>query len=328
MRTSTCRVSVVIPTYKRLALLQRCLEALSAQDIAPADFEVIVVDDAASEETRKQVLEESCLHPEHTIRYLPVQGTNGPAAARNLGWQAASGEIIAFTDDDCIPTPGWLRAGLEAFDDVVVGVSGKIIIPLDHTPTDYERNAALLAKSEFVTANCFYRRDVLASIGGFDERFTMAWREDSDLAFRFMKEYPESALVYAPKAVVVHPVRPAPWGISLKQQRKSMFNALLYKKHPQLYREKVQSAPPFLYYWIIAALLTAVLALPPGLYWLAIFALCLWFCLTVRFCLLRLRATSHAFPHVLEMIITSLLIPPLSIFWRLVGAIKYRVLFL
>lgn len=63
--------------------------------------------------------------------------------------------------------------------------------------------------------------------GGFDERFRMAWREDSDLHFRSLER--SYKLGHAPMAKVIHPVRPARWGISVHEQRKSMFNALLYK---------------------------------------------------------------------------------------------------
>ncbi|TMC66987.1 MAG: hypothetical protein E6J21_00585 [Chloroflexota bacterium] len=172
-------------------------------------------------------------------------------------------EIIAFTDDDCIPTPGWLSAGMAAFTGSVLGVSGRLIVPLEGVPTDYERNAAQLADSEFVTANCFYRRSCLEVIGGFDENFTSAWREDSDLIFALMRRFVDDGsgnqprepgkivedtlscpFVHAPDAIVIHPLRPAQWGISLRQQRKSMFNALLYKKHPRLYRQKIQATPP------------------------------------------------------------------------------------
>ena len=78
-----------------------------------------------------------------------------------------SPSIVAFTDDDCLPSPGWLRTGLAAFNEDVVGVAGKLIVPLDHTPTDYEYNASMLSKAEFITANCFYRFDALAMVGGF-----------------------------------------------------------------------------------------------------------------------------------------------------------------
>lgn len=324
------RVSVVVPTYKRPELLVRCLNALAGQDIDPACYEVIVVDDAACEETR-QLVEGMARHLLAScglcLRYIAVSGQHGhgPAVARNTGWRAARGEIIAFTDDDCIPQPDWLRAGATAFVEGVTGVSGKVIVPLPEQPTDYERNAARLAYSEFVTANCFYRRSALAAVGGFDERFTMAWREDSDLFFRLLNE--QGKLLSVSSATVVHPLRPAHWGISLSQQRKSMFNALLYKKHPLLYQRKIQATPPWHYYGIVASVLLAISGLLLGVPLVMLGASSAWALLTSWFCLLRLRHTSHLPRHVVEMIVTSLLIPPLAIYWRIVGALKFRVLF-
>lgn len=341
----TYRISVVVPTFKRPDLLHQCLSALTTQDLDPSEYEIIVVDDAASEVTRQQVEQwNECMHrgkcenyPVLTIRYIVVTGSHGPSVARNVGWRAARGEIIAFTDDDCLPTPGWLRAGLSAFSDEVVGATGKLVMPLAHIPTDYERNATWLEKSEFVTANCFYRRDMLERVGGFDERFTAAWREDTDLFFT-LRQYVEkngcsnlellSAFVYVPRAVVIHPVRPAPWGISIWQQRKSMFNALLYKKHPVAYRERIQSAPPWHYYCILGALLVAIGSALAGFWLFALGAFTAWMFMTGRFCLLRLQGTSHAPMHVMEMTVTSIVIPLLSIFWRIVGAIRFRVFFL
>jgi cellulose synthase/poly-beta-1,6-N-acetylglucosamine synthase-like glycosyltransferase len=327
-----CRISVVVPTCKRPDLLKRCLQALTQQDLDPTCYEVIVVDDAVCDSNRELV--EQIAHCEarcFTIRYVPVTGKHGPAAARNTGWRTARGEIIAFTDDDCIPTSGWLRAGLAAFEPGVIGVSGKLVVPMRDNPTDYERNASHLETSEFITANCFYRRECLEAIGGFDERFTTAWREDSDLLFTLLNHrssYVQSAFVFVHDAVVIHPVRPAQWGISLKQQRKSMFNALLYKKHPRLYREKIQATPPWHYYGIVGVLLLLLIAVLSKKQRLAFVAACLWAFLTGRFCLQRLERTSHDPQHIAEMIVTSTLIPPLSIFWRLRGAIKFRVFFL
>src|SRR5207302_7535432 len=93
----------------------------------------------------------------------------------------------------------------------------------------------------------------------------------------------DKAFVYAPGAVVMHPLRPARWGVSLSQQRKSMFNALLYKKHPVLYREKIQAAPPWHYYAIVGALLVVIVALLGRKQGLALGATCLWMFLTGRF---------------------------------------------
>ena len=78
-----------------------------------------------------------------------------------------------------------------------------------------------------------------------DERFSAAWREDSDLHFTLLLHGGQIDRV--PSALVVHPVRPARWGVSLNQQRKSLFNALLYKKHPRLYRQRIRPWPPWDY---------------------------------------------------------------------------------
>lgn len=346
MTDTTYRVSVVVPTFRRPELLNKCLAALTTQDLDPTCYEILIVDDANSPETRKQVecwserlredagqmpgtsAEEDGLRElprGHTIRYLPVIHSHGPAAARNLGWRAARGGIIAFTDDDCLPSPCWLKAGVSAFRDGVVGVCGKILVPLSSIPTDYEHNAGRLAYSRFVTANCFYRRSALEAIGGFDERFAVAWREDTDLMFSLLES--GAKLLYIPEALVVHPIRPVPWGISLRQQRKSMYNALLYKKHSGLYRQRIQSSPPWHYYCIVSALLI-VLVTALSAFWIpAIFALGAWVTLTGRFCVQRLRHTSHMPHHILEMVVTSMAIPPLAIFWRLYGAIRFRVFF-
>jgi glycosyltransferase involved in cell wall biosynthesis len=260
------------------------------------------------------------------IHYIPVVGAHGPAAARNAGWRAARGSIIAFTDDDCVPEPGWLRGAMNAFADGIDGVSGRVVVPLPDEPTDYEYNAAGLARGEFVTANCFYRSAALAAVGGFDQRFTTAWREDSDLQFTLLER--GCCLVHAPDAIVVHPVRPAPWGISLRQQRKSMFNALLFKKHPTLYRRHIQPTPPWRYYATVGALLLAIAGALLGWYWMTLGALAIWLLLTAAFCARRLRGTSRTPRHLVEMFVTSALIPPLAVFWRLRGALKFRVFFL
>ncbi len=309
-------------------LLCRCLEALLSQDFDPLEYEVIIVDDADCPQTKclvEQYAKNATLRG-CTVRYLAAIDSHGPAAARNSGIHAARGEIIAFTDDDCIPSTGWLQVGVMAFDDNVGAVAGQIVVPLPPSPTDYEYNASHLAHSEFVTANCFVRRNALISIGGFDERFTAAWREDSDLIFTLQ----EQGAIYkvVQDAVVIHPIRSAQWGVSIYQQRKSLFNALLYKKHPTLYRQKIQATPPWNYYAIAGSLLVTLIGIISASWLLGCFALGTWIWLTSRFCLFRLKSTSHTPSHIFEMMITSCVIPLLAIYWRLRGALKFRVFFL
>ncbi|MFB3818866.1 MAG: glycosyltransferase family 2 protein, partial [Candidatus Methylomirabilales bacterium] len=320
-----CDVSVVVPTCRRPALLRRCLTLLLAQEFDRRRYEILVADDGRDAATERLVRELQARWAAPALRYLPVTAGRGPAAARNLGWRVAQGEIIAFTDDDCMPALDWLERGLAALEADAAGVAGRILMPLPKCPTDYEANATGLAEAEFVTANCFCRRSVLEAVGGFDVRFRRAWREDSDFFFTLLTR--GERVVAAPRAVVVHPVRPAPWGVSLKQQRNALFESLLYKKHPALYWRMARTQRPWRYYAIVAGGLVAVAGLLSGRPAPALAGGLLWLTLTVRFCLRRLRGTSRRPGHVLEMALTSVLIPPLAIAWRLAGAVRHRVLF-
>jgi GT2 family glycosyltransferase len=205
------KVSVVVPTYRRPQLLNRCLAALAGQ-FDHGKFEIIIVDDGPSADTGHLVLSWATHTLEHgpVIRYLANTGSHGPAAARNVVWPAPCGDIIAFTDDDTVPAPGWRAYGVKAMRNGVVAAWGRLVMPIPDPPTDYELDAAGLERAEFVTANCFARNSAVEAIGGFDERFKLAWREEADLFFRLLKYDP--SIEHTPHAVVVHPVRPAPGG--------------------------------------------------------------------------------------------------------------------
>lgn len=320
----TFQVSVVIPTYRRPALLGCCLAAVREQSLAPDRYEIIVVDDGRDPDTHALVAR-AAAQTLPSVRYIRQSCRQGPAAARNRGWRAARAPFVAFTDDDTVPARDWLASGLAALAPGIDAAWGRVIVPLPSAPTDYEVDASRLAHAGFVTANCFCRRRALESAGGFDERFTLAWREDSDLLFSLLVRNGE--VVHVPEARVVHPLRRAPWGVSLSQQRKAAFNALLYKKHRRLYRERIQPRPPWGYYAAVTALVTAFAGAPVSPVLLAA-GLVVWLGLTVGLCCRRLAGTSRAVAHVLEMIVTSALIPPLAVYWRLYGAFKYRVFFL
>ncbi|MFL5580122.1 MAG: glycosyltransferase family 2 protein [Gemmatimonadaceae bacterium] len=323
-------VSVVVPTYRRPELLERCLEALADQDLDPAGYEIIVVDDGPEAATRGQVERWAArCRGRPMMLYVPVTGTQGPAGARNRGWEAAEGEVIAFTDDDTVPHADWLSAGLRAMEPDVVAAAGRVVVPLpaDRAPTDHERDIARMERCEFVTANCFVRRDALAAVGGFDERFTAAWREDSDLHFSLLAL--PGRVACAPEAAVEHPVRPVDdWTDGIRQHRKIAFDALLYKKHPRLYRERIRRLPPLDYYGIVLALVTlaagAVLRAPA----LALAGFAAWALFTGLFLVRRMKGTSLAPSHVAGLVATSIVIPLVAVYWRLAGAFRYRVVFL
>lgn len=316
-------ISVVIPTYQRPDLLSRCLRALLASEPGLA-AEIIVVDDGRSIEVRAMV--DALARKHDGVRYLcPPKGRRGPAAARNAGWRAARGEIIAFTDDDTVPTPNWLNAGRAAMAPGVAAASGHVVVPLPPHPTDAERETAGLEGAEFVTANCFVRRDALHRVGGFDERYTRAWREDSDLYFTLLER--GERVVAAPKAVVIHPARTAPAIDCLLRHRNLYFDALLYKKHPRLYREKIAALPPVHYYLAFYLAFIALFAWATSRPTLAGIAAIGWAALTLRLAWRRQCGLSPDWRERAGIALTSILIPPLAIFWRLAGAWRFRVLF-
>lgn len=323
-------VSVVVPTCNRVSLLGRCVDALLDQTLLPCQYEVIIVDDAPGYHTRQLAAMWSARSAARglTLRYVPNHGVRGPAAARNLGWRLARAAFVAFTDDDAIPLPSWLAESLAVTDDRTDAVCGRIEIPVPQRPTDYQRAARRLEQAEFIAASCLVRKSVLAALGGFDERFRVPGPAERDLYFRLLDC--GATIVRAPRAMVIHPVRPMPWGVSLLQLRKTIFDALLYKKHPRRYREKIHATPPWDrwdHYAIVAALALGLAGLLAQLPLLAALAGAAWLLMTCLLCARRLRGTSRHPSHVAEMIVTSALIPPLAVFWRMAGAIRFRVRF-
>ncbi len=323
-------VSVVIPTCGRTELLDRCLAALGRQSCPPHAVEVIVVDDRPCGETQALVARHAARASARGLAlvYLRNHGAHGPAAARNLGWRRAHAPLVAFTDDDTVPHADWLREGCAAFAaaPLLDAAWGRIVMPVPEQPSDYERDARRLETAGFVTANCFCRRAILAHIGGFDERFRLAWREDTDLYFSLQDA--GAQVRHLPQAVVEHPVRPAGWGVSLAQQKKILFDALLFKKHRQHYRAQVRRGPRWDYYLFTLSLSGAIGAGLAGLPAMAAVAGAVWLLLFANLAASRLRGTRRDPGRVAEMLVTSLLIPPLAVFWRAVGAVRFRVLFL
>lgn len=206
------KISVVVATYNRSKKLQDCLTAIARQSYAP--HEIIVVDDASTDNTEHLV---QTRFPD--VNYVRQATNRGPAAARNQGIWHARGEIVAFTDDDCVPPPDWLRQIVDAFQRQpdVVGVGGY----QDPPPAFIASNR--IARADHVrrlrrwghqahrqqrggyeipglaTNNVAYRRDLLAKVGGFDESFPVAAGEDADLKLRMAQHGP---LLYLPLGVL------------------------------------------------------------------------------------------------------------------------------
>lgn len=188
------RFSIVIPSYNRKHMLGQCLDAVLRQDYA--DYEVIVVDDGSTDGTGALVQQ---LYPK--VVYIRQPHNQGPAVARNRGIKAASGSIIAFTDDDCQVPVDWLHTLLNAFERYPgIGAVGGIQEP----PAATQQRSILARYERFVTHkvygvgsvdlvaqpapggtnNLAIRKDILRRVGGFDESFSVAAGEDADLLQR------------------------------------------------------------------------------------------------------------------------------------------------
>lgn len=325
------RLSVVVPTCGRHELLLRCLMALLAQTLERAAFEIVVVDDAHDDLTRTLVTAVATEPAAPAVRYVCPRSGRGPAVARNAGWHVARGEIVAFTDDDTIPATDWLEQGEAAMrsQPQCSALGGRVVVPLPAeslaAPTDHERMTQGLERTEFVTANAFVRRAALAQVQGFDERFTRAWREDSDLQFRL--DDAAGPVGRCETALVQHPTRPERWGLSLRQQKNAFFEALLYAKHPRRYQQQVGLPVPWNYYAIVALTVAAIGLAAARVWGSAGVCVALVLALVLRFAWRRLQGASHRAAHVVEMLATSALIPYLSVYWRLRGALHFRVWF-
>src|SRR3989338_5963284 len=211
-------ISVVVPAYNCRGTIDRCIQALKNLDLK--NYEIIIVDDGSTDGTQ-DMLKKAASGKMRCMR----QENAGPAAARNTGAKAARGEILAFTDSDCVPYPGWLDHVARQFADKgVVGVEGAI---------ETDRMAVLTqsVKSEggrFLTANMFYRKKDFLAEGGFDERFRRAFREDTDMAIRMMSL---GRIVYEPTSKVYHIPRDVSLFSLIKRQQLYFYELLFFRKH-------------------------------------------------------------------------------------------------
>ena len=203
--------SVIVPAYHSTQTLPHCLAALQRQSIDRACYEIIVVDDGSTDETAsvaEQALDLSVAPNAHVIR----AGHAGPAAARNIGAQAARGEIILFTDADCAPAGDWIEQMVQPFDDPqIAGAKGAYrtwqrSIVARFVQQEYQDKYDRMSHQttiDFVdTYSAAYRREVFLANSGFDTAFTTASVEDQEFSFRLAAQ--GYRLVFVPRAIVHH----------------------------------------------------------------------------------------------------------------------------
>jgi GT2 family glycosyltransferase len=231
-------VSVAVSTYERPDRVARLLNALGEQTLAATEFEVVVYDDGSSGASLATVRELVDAAP-YPIRLIEGDTNRGPATGRNQAWQATTAPIVAFTDDDCVPTPDWLGNGIGAFNDPAVEVAVGRIEPAPdqlHLLGPFSRTMHATDARFFATANCFYRRDALTAADGFDERFRRAAGEDTDLGLRVLERGGQA--VFIDDALVHHDVRPSSVRAAAREAWMKWIDlALVVRKHPRVRRE-------------------------------------------------------------------------------------------
>jgi O-antigen biosynthesis protein len=227
------RISVVVATYNGAATLPQCCAAL--ERLRYPHLELILVDDGSTDDSAR-------IGAEHGMRVIRTEN-RGLAAARNTGIVAATGDIVAFVDDDAYPDPDWLTYLALGFGDPsVAGVGGpNLPVPGDGAAADCVAAApggpthVLLSDSEaehIPGCNMAFRKQALDTIAGFDERFRAAG-DDVDLCWRMRER--GWRLGFAPGATVWHHRRGSVGGYLKQQRGYGAAEALLERKWPNRY---------------------------------------------------------------------------------------------
>ncbi len=237
-------VSVVVATRDRAQMLPRLVSAVGTQEgVGPV--ELVIVDDASTDSTW-EVLHQLAASARIPLTPLRLEHNVGPASARNAGWRAARGSLIVFTDDDCVPQPGWLKALVDGLTRVEL-VQGRTI-PIPEREASRGPFAHTLWVREdggrYETCNIAYRREVLEQLGGFDEGFRYISRsggrrgpiygEDTDLAWRAKETGARASFEAA--ALVHHEVHPSSYRDHLRGMRRRAGLVRTVKRHPGMRR--------------------------------------------------------------------------------------------
>jgi histidinol-phosphate phosphatase family protein len=308
---------VVVPTAGRPSL-QGLMRAL-ASAAGPRPGRIIVVDDRRQSDDAPPLSFEQA--PTGLI-VVPNDG-RGPAAARNSGWRRSSAEWVAFLDDDVVPGPNWyaeLAADVESLPQEVAGSQGRIEVPLplSRPPTDWERNVKGLETARWATADIAYRRSVLTQLGGFDERFPRAYREDADLGLRVVGS---GHHIVQGQRRTVHPIRPADRWVSLRLQAGNADDALMAKLHGRHWRD-LAGAPAGRRPWHFATVGIATIAIAArasGRKRVALIAAAGWGLLTSQFAWSRIGPGPRDGEEVASMIATSIALPAVATWHYLKG---------
>ncbi|HZS19944.1 MAG TPA: glycosyltransferase, partial [Pseudonocardiaceae bacterium] len=308
--------TVVIPTIGRASLGELLTQ------LAQLRQPILVIDDRPAAGAQLRLPRTGV-----SVRVLR-SGGRGPAAARNVGWRATETEWVAFLDDDVLPGPAWaaqLVHDLRGLGPDVGASQGRIEVPLPRhrRPTDAERGTAGLATARWITADMAYRRAALQRVGGFDERFGRAYREDADLALRVIAA---GYRIVQGQRCTVHPVRPSAPLASVRAQRGNSDDVLMRRRHGPGWRERIGDGPGRLrrHALTTAAAAVAVGAAVRRRHQVAATAGLAWAALTTEFAAHRILPGPRGASEIGRMLASSIAIPPVACWHRLAGELRWR----
>jgi GT2 family glycosyltransferase len=225
--SATPHVTVVVPVLNRREQMLRCLDGIFAQEYDR--YDVVVVDNGSTDGTPEACRARAAQEARIDLRVEAVAGLVG--AARNAGARIAAGELVAYTDSDCIPTPGWLAEGVKPFaSDPSVGVVSGPTLP-EEQPGRWAATQDIRDQTwRFEACNVIFRREALLAVEGFDETRTM-W-EDTVAGFSVMRSGWSAA--FAPDAVVHHDVTYPGYGWHLRRVLRYGEVASVIGRYPEI----------------------------------------------------------------------------------------------
>jgi GT2 family glycosyltransferase len=199
-------VSVIIPCYQRKGWLQEQISSVRAQNYPADRFEIIVVDNGSTDGAWEWLQDDATKGPVRLICMQNKTFFRTHAGSRNLGLTVARGEIIGFTDSDCVVTPNWVASAVKHFQRGLGIVCGKTMAPANEVTGLLSRIKVVDEETYFDTCNIFYTREALDRVGGFmtdipDFGFPVAG-EDTDLGLRVKQAGYQS--IYAEDVVATH----------------------------------------------------------------------------------------------------------------------------
>ena len=224
--------SVIIPTYNRLPILQKCLHAMEVQDFTQP-YEIVVVDDGSTDGTVEFLQSHNDEFP-HVRLYL--QNHEGAAIARNTGIDLAAGDTIVFIDSDLVVTPVFLSSHAKALAGSDRAFTYGLVINTSNfdDPTSEQAKIQDISTAFFATGNVAISKHWLLEAGKFDTSFRQYGWEDLELGVRLKKL--GLKLIKCPEAVGYHwhpafTIDQLPRLVDVEAQRGRM-GVVFYQKHP------------------------------------------------------------------------------------------------